>query len=215
MYPCHSSSCVRQPNAKSLIKLRNLSLPDSTHVANLFRPNQADRDRLIHSLRSHTINTLPELRRIERIFSALNAPDTAAPMQNAWIYYVDSHNLLNELRGLTRDYPFSSECLDEAKARVSRNGDGGGNYCWKVLKWVKDQLVVSPSLTLYKRVLRLILDTNRSLIPHHARLLAAKPAMWGGKKPSAADVQKLATMCTNEWTRALTTLLRHWDANGA
>ncbi|KAL8974379.1 MAG: hypothetical protein Q9197_001374 [Variospora fuerteventurae] len=173
--------------------MRNVSLPDSTDVANLFRPIQADKDRLIHSLRTHTINTLPELRRIERIFSALNAPDTAVPMQNAWIYYVDSHNLLNELRGLTRDYPFSSECLDEAKARVPRNGNGGGNYCWKVLKWVKDQ----------------------SLIPRHARLLAAKPAMWGGKKPSAADVQKLATMCTNEWTRALTTLLRHWDANGA
>ncbi|KAI4134167.1 MAG: hypothetical protein LQ341_006068 [Variospora aurantia] len=193
MYPCHSSSSIRQPNAKSLIRIRNVSLPDSTHVANLFRPIQADKDRLIHSLRTHNINTLPELRRIERIFSALNAPDTAAPMQNAWIYYVDSHNLLNELRGLTRDYPFSSECLGEAKAMVPRNGNVGGNYCWKVLKWVKDQ----------------------SLIPRHASLLAAKPAMWGGKKPSAADVQKLATMCTNEWTRALTTLLRHWDANGA
>ncbi|KAI4123766.1 MAG: hypothetical protein LQ338_005115 [Usnochroma carphineum] len=153
--------------------------------------SKTDKDRLIRSLRSHTINTLPELRRIERIFSALNAPDTAEPMKNAWIYFVDSNSLLNELRGLTRNYPFSSECLDEAKARVSRGG--GGNLCWRVLKFVRDQ----------------------SLIPRHARLLAAKPAMWGGKAPSAADVEQLAAACTNEWTRALTTLLRHWDGNGA
>ncbi|KAI4092413.1 MAG: hypothetical protein LQ344_003478 [Seirophora lacunosa] len=155
--------------------------------------SKADKDRLIHSLRAHTINTLPELRRIERIFAALHAPDTAEPMRNAWLHYVDSHNLLNELRGLTRDYPFSSECLDEAKGRVPRTaGNGGGNYCWKVLKWVKDQ----------------------ALIPRHARLLAAKPAMWGGKKPSAADVEKLATVCADAWTRALMTLLRNWDASG-
>ncbi|KAI4145439.1 MAG: hypothetical protein L6R39_003804 [Caloplaca ligustica] len=155
--------------------------------------SKTDKDRLIRSLRSHTINTLPELRRIERIFSALKAPDTAEPMKDAWIYYVDSHNLLNELRGLTKNYPFSSECLNEAKARAPRVGGGGANYCWRVLAWVRDQ----------------------SLIPRHARLLAAKPAMWGGKKPSAADVEQLATKCATEWTRALTTLLRHWDANGA
>ena len=37
------------------------------------------------------------------------------PMTAAWKYYVDSNNLLNELRGLTRDYPFSLECLNKAK----------------------------------------------------------------------------------------------------
>ncbi|KAL8745318.1 MAG: hypothetical protein Q9184_007890, partial [Pyrenodesmia sp. 2 TL-2023] len=102
--------------------------------------SKADKDRLLHALRSHLINTLPELRRIERIFAALpsNAPDTTAqPMQNAWLYYVDSHSLLNELRGLTRHYPFSSECLDEAKASVPR-ATGNGNFCWRVLKWVRD-----------------------------------------------------------------------------
>lgn len=61
-------------------------------------------------------------------------------MNNAWIYYVNSNNLLNELRGLTRNYPFSSECLDEAKARVSGSpGRGSGNHCWKVLKYIQSQ----------------------------------------------------------------------------
>ncbi|KAL8826607.1 MAG: hypothetical protein Q9170_007335, partial [Blastenia crenularia] len=99
--------------------------------------SKADKDRLLRSLRSHSINTLPELRRIERIFAVLNAPDTVEPMQTAWIYYVNSNNLLNELRGLTKTYPFSSECLDEAKARVSGSLGGSGNFCWKVLKVVE------------------------------------------------------------------------------
>ncbi|KAL8701389.1 MAG: hypothetical protein Q9201_004927 [Fulgogasparrea decipioides] len=152
--------------------------------------NAANKALLIRALHAHSINTLPELRRIERIFTELNAPDTDEPMKNAWIYYVNSHNLLNELRGLTKNYPFSSECLDDAKRRA--NGNPGHNYCWAVLNKIKEQ----------------------SLIPHHARLLAAQPAMWGGRAPSASDIDKLATACTTEWTRALTTLLRQWDANG-
>ncbi|KAL9027237.1 MAG: hypothetical protein Q9196_004210 [Gyalolechia fulgens] len=112
----------------------------SSMTANPRNLSKADKDRLIRSLRSHNINTLPELRRIERIFAVLNAPDTLEPMRNAWIYYVNSNSLLNELRGLTKNYPFSSECLDEAKARVSGGSAGGnGNYCWKVLKFVQSQ----------------------------------------------------------------------------
>ncbi|KAL8663008.1 MAG: hypothetical protein Q9202_004238 [Teloschistes flavicans] len=94
---------------------------------------------LLRSLNAHSINTLPELRRIERIFAALNAPDTTQPMKAAWVYYVNYHNLLNELRGMTRQYPFSSECLDDAKRRItSGGGTGQGNLCWQVLKKVKD-----------------------------------------------------------------------------
>jgi len=36
-------------------------------------------------------------------------------MTAAWAHYVNSNNLLNELRGLTKNYPFSSDLLDEAK----------------------------------------------------------------------------------------------------
>jgi hypothetical protein len=40
-------------------------------------------------------------------------------MTAAWAHYVNSNNLLNELRGLTRNYPFSSELLDEAKVSLT------------------------------------------------------------------------------------------------
>jgi hypothetical protein len=40
-------------------------------------------------------------------------------MTAAWAHYVNSNNLLNELRGLTKNYPFSSDLLDEAKVGAS------------------------------------------------------------------------------------------------
>lgn len=50
----------------------------------------------------------------------------------------------------------------------------------------------------------------RGLIKKHARLLAAKPAMWGGRSPSSSQVEKLTTACQTEWTRALEQMLRQW-----
>ena len=103
---------------------------------------QTDKERLLRALRTHSINTLPELRRIEKIFTSLGATNTTQGMKNAWIYYVNSNNLLNELRGLTKDYPFSSECLNEAKTRVSSSPTTEGrsqNYCWLVLERIKSQ----------------------------------------------------------------------------
>ena len=52
----------------------------------------------------------------------------------------------------------------------------------------------------------------RNLIRKHARLQAVKPVMWGGRTPTAAGIEKLATACMDEWTRALTQMLRHWEA---
>lgn len=52
----------------------------------------------------------------------------------------------------------------------------------------------------------------RNLIQKHARLQAVKPAMWGGRTPTAAGIEKLATACVGEWTRALTQMLRHWES---
>lgn len=56
-------------------------------------------------------------------------------MTAAWAHYVNSNNLLNELRGLTKSYPFSSECLDEAKDLVVADPQSvrSWNYCWLVL----------------------------------------------------------------------------------
>lgn len=102
---------------------------------------QHDKEQLIQSLRSHRVNTIIELRRIEKIFAEIDSPDVTEPMTSAWLYYVNSNNLLSELRGLTKDYPFSSECLDEAKWFVA--GDPGSarswNYCWLVLQKVQDR----------------------------------------------------------------------------
>lgn len=53
---------------------------------------------------------------------------------------------------------------------------------------------------------------HRSLIKKHARQLAAKPTMWGGRNPTSANVEKLANACIDEWTRALSQMLRQWDS---
>ncbi|OCT50796.1 hypothetical protein CLCR_07626 [Cladophialophora carrionii] len=97
--------------------------------------SQNNKDQLIQSLRTHRVNTITELRRIEKIFAYLNSAEVTEPMTTAWAHYVNSNNLLNELRGLTKTYPFSSECLDEAKALVVRDPSStrSWNYCWLVL----------------------------------------------------------------------------------
>ncbi|KAL8906274.1 MAG: hypothetical protein Q9171_006334 [Xanthocarpia ochracea] len=164
----------------------------SSTMSNANNSNTTSLPALLQSLRSHTINTLPALRRTERLIASLppstpNKSEITKALNEAWIYYVDYHSLLNELRGLTKNYPFSESCLEEAKNGVSK---GQGNYCYGVLKRIKD----------------------RGLIPPHARALAARPAMWGGRKPSATEMHKLATACESEWTRVLAILLRYWDA---
>ncbi|MCJ1364540.1 hypothetical protein MMC16_003651 [Acarospora aff. strigata] len=153
--------------------------------------SQGDKDQLINSLRTRRINTLTELRRIEKIFAYLDSAEVTQPMTSAWAHYVNSNNLLSELRGLTKNYPFSSECLDEAKWQVIQDpaSTRSWNYCWLVLTKIQTE----------------------NLIVKHARLLAAKPAMWGGQIPTAAGTEQLAAACISEWSRALGQMLRHWD----
>lgn len=102
---------------------------------------QNEKAQLIRSLQTHKVNTLTELRRIEKTFASANATDTTEPMTNAWAHYVNSNNLLSELRALTKNYPFSSECLDEAKWQVI--GDPAShrswNYCWLVLTKIRKE----------------------------------------------------------------------------
>ncbi|KAK5437913.1 hypothetical protein LTR34_001460 [Exophiala xenobiotica] len=153
--------------------------------------SQNNKDQLIHSLRTHRVNTITELRRIEKIFAYLDSAEVTEPMTTAWAHYVNSNNLLNELRGLTRTYPFSSECLDEAKSLVVRDPSSvrSWNYCWLVLvKMERDHLITK-----------------------HARALASKASTWGGRRPTAAEFEKLVNACVAEWTRALRQMLRHWD----
>ncbi|KAF2262394.1 hypothetical protein CC78DRAFT_554605 [Lojkania enalia] len=146
---------------------------------------------MIDALRSHQVNTLVELRRIEKAFAYLGSPDVTEPMTAAWSYYVNSHSLLTELRSLTKNYPFSSECLEEAKRRVYSDPESNRswNFCWLVLSKVQ----------------------NDQLIPYYAQYQAAQPAMWGGRSPSADGVQQLSSAFIAEWNWAIGQMLRHWD----
>ncbi|KAF1997729.1 hypothetical protein P154DRAFT_496490 [Amniculicola lignicola CBS 123094] len=151
----------------------------------------AEKDQMIQALRSHHINTLVELRRVEKVFATLGSPDVTEPMTAAWSYYVNSHGLLTEVRGLTKNYPFSSECLDEAKNRVysDPNSNRSWNFCWLVLSKIQ----------------------NDQLIPYYAQYQASQPAMWGGNTPTADGVTKLTNAFIAEWNYAIGQMLRHWD----
>ena len=114
-----------------------------------------DKTKLIRSLEAHSINTLIELRRIEKQLIANRTPDVTKALTNAWAHYVNSNNLLSELRGLTSSYPFSSECLDEAKWMVISDASSSRswNYCWLVLQKVKNQYVLLPDSLLFPLLL--------------------------------------------------------------
>ena len=100
-----------------------------------------DREQLIRSLRTHRVNTLTELRRIEKLFASNDSADVTEAMTTAWAHYVNSNNLLSELRGITKNYPFSSECLDEAKWQVigDPTSTRSWNYCWLILTKIKNE----------------------------------------------------------------------------
>ncbi|KAF2116944.1 hypothetical protein BDV96DRAFT_39122 [Lophiotrema nucula] len=150
-----------------------------------------EKSQMIEALNSHQITTLVELRRIEKAFATLGSPDVTEPMTAAWSYYVNSHGLLTELRGLTKNYPFSSECLEEAKRRVYTDpqSNRSWNFCWLVLSKIQ----------------------NDQLLPYYGRYQAAQPAMWGGRTPSDDDVSKLTNAFVAEWNWAVSQMLRHWD----
>lgn len=96
---------------------------------------------MLKSLRTHRVNTLTELRRIEKLFAGDGARPVTEAMTTAWAHYVNSNNLLSELRGMTKNYPFSSECLDEAKWQVIGDPSSARswNYCWLILTKIKSQ----------------------------------------------------------------------------
>ena len=176
---------------------------------------------MIRSLQTHKVNTLTELRRIEKIFEGASSAEAVEPMNSAWYHYVNSNQLLSELRALTKNYPFSSECLDEAKWRVVEDSanNRNRNYCWLVLSKIRKEYVTFL-LTSFSfpcpfsdiSFLLFFFFFNSGLIAKHARTLAAKPAMWGGRTPTAAGVEKLAIACVAEWTRALDQMLRNWTS---
>lgn len=170
------------------------TVPQSYHLVsplNLDGPVLSSKDQLIQYLRSNRYNTIIDLRRVERILAQSDDAAISETMSSAWRSYVDSHSLLSELRGLTRNYPFSSECLDEAKILVLEDPKSvrSWNYCWMIL--VKIQ--------------------SERLIQKHASAMATKPEMWGNQTPTPQHVELLYQRLVAEWTRAVLQMLKLWD----
>jgi hypothetical protein len=104
---------------------------------------------VIDVLSSGRINTLGDLCRMERTLinamqprvDHLRESPAMELLASAWMNYVQSNNLLSELRNLTRDYPFSSELLDEAKELVMQDPsrDRSWNYAWLVLTKIEEE----------------------------------------------------------------------------
>ncbi|KAH8695138.1 hypothetical protein BGW36DRAFT_382184 [Talaromyces proteolyticus] len=157
----------------------------------------ADTETLLAILRTRRVNTLTELRRIERILVPVNqntiSSEVIEPLTNAWLHYVHSNNLLSELRNLTRSYPFSSELLDEAKMMVTADPESGRSwsFAWLGLKKIE----------------------SKGLVEKYAGALARNPDMWGGKLPSDDKIAMLEEKCKEEWTRAVRQMLRHWETD--
>lgn len=108
---------------------------------------------MIESLRNHTVNTLTELCRIERAAVACESEEEMQafqePLAAAWDYYVSSHQLLLELRGLTRNYPVSSSLVEEARLLVGEdpNSARSWNMAWLCLVKIRDAYVGPLALT--------------------------------------------------------------------
>lgn len=66
---------------------------------------------------------MTEIVRIEKIAATCDDENDALafqrPMTEAWNHYVNSNQFLTELRGLSRNYPFSAGVLDDAKVQQS------------------------------------------------------------------------------------------------
>ncbi len=92
---------------------------------------------------------MTELCRIERVAATCdNEEDVLAfqqPMTAAWTYYVNSNQLLTELRGLTRNYPFCGDILTDANLRVRNDPESNRswNLAWLCLVKIRDEYVAS------------------------------------------------------------------------
>ncbi|KAK0726185.1 hypothetical protein B0T21DRAFT_336376 [Apiosordaria backusii] len=158
--------------------------------------SQQSARQIIESLQTHRINTLTELCRVERlVVGAETEEDQRAfqePMTSAWLYYVESNQMLTELRGLISDFPFSGEMLTYAQSLVRSDpqANRSWNFAWMVLEKIRDE----------------------NLIATYAEIEAARPEMWGDTVPDDQQVQELAAYFSQAWSGAITWMLQHWAA---
>ncbi|KAK6087800.1 hypothetical protein SCUP234_01439 [Seiridium cupressi] len=151
---------------------------------------------LIESLRTHRVNTLTELCRIEKVAASCETEEDAIafqePMTSAWTYYVQNQ-FLTELRGLTPNYPLSAEVVNEAVRRVRNDADSNRswNMAWLCLVKIRDD----------------------GLIPHYANIEGWNKDMWGGRDPTQEEADQLSQCFEWEWRQAVESMLRHWDTS--
>ncbi|ORY55643.1 uncharacterized protein BCR38DRAFT_122904 [Pseudomassariella vexata] len=159
------------------------------------RSSQSSTQQLIESLQTHRVNVLTELCRIERVAASCDNEENSrafqGPMTSAWDYYVNSNQLLTELRGLTPNYPIVSELVNEAH-RLVRN-DPESNRSWN-LAW-----------------LCLTKIQDNGLISVYATSESWRKEMWGGRDPSQEEADQLAQCFEYEWAQAVANMLRHWS----
>lgn len=112
-------------------------------------------------------------------------------MTAAWTYYVSSNSLLTELRALTRECPFSSYVVEEAKRRVYADPESNRSWslAWLVLVKIRDD----------------------GLVAYYAKYQAGMPESWDRRTPSEEQVQELAGRLEREWKGAVRELLRYWE----
>lgn len=143
--------CVFEHENRTIVHTSYIYLQGERQTLILKQPQHMESNiqSIVDALSSRRINTLTELRRMERILLAAVQPHVTnlresslvGVLASAWLNYVQNNNLLNELRNLTRDYPFSSELLDEAKALVmaAPERSHSWNFAWLVLAKIEEE----------------------------------------------------------------------------
>jgi len=81
------SCAIKSPTSIALDADRTWSLDLNMAPANKPDP-QAQKQALIDTLNEHRINTLGELRRVERIFATLGSSDLTQPMTAACVLHI-------------------------------------------------------------------------------------------------------------------------------
>jgi hypothetical protein len=144
----HQQSLNPDPNTKLFYSHPDVYTYPVMH-STVLAPSTTEITRHLSTLRGHLVNTLTGLRYIEKqLLPSLPShpsypsypsshPTIIQEMSNAWSYYVDT-NFLNELRGLTKQYPFSEELFRDARGRVN-NDTRSWSMAWVMLRVMEEE----------------------------------------------------------------------------
>lgn len=57
-----------------------------------------------------------------------------------------------------------------------------------------------------------VVTVFRQMVAEFATKTAYEPAMWGNATPDPASATQLASVLTQEWSKAVDQMLRHWSS---